>query len=86
MTSPVYAASDSKKPGQLWIVVLNKDLKNPVHGFFQIQGAGAYGRYQAYGFNAASPDLKALRQGTLDQNRFDLDLPPLSATLLALEN
>ncbi|HVM32320.1 MAG TPA: glycoside hydrolase family 44 protein [bacterium] len=86
VTSPVYAASDSKKPGQLWIVVLNKDLKNQVHGFFQIQGAAAYGRYQAYGFNAASPELKAWGRGTLDHNQFDLNLPPLSATLLALEN
>ncbi|MGH7738848.1 MAG: glycoside hydrolase family 44 protein, partial [bacterium] len=81
----VYASIDFKNPGHLWIVVLNKNLKNNIHGRFQIDGSQAYSHYQAYGFNARSSEVKPWRQGTLNHNQFDLDLPPLSATLFVCE-
>jgi mannan endo-1,4-beta-mannosidase len=81
----VYASLNSRQPGVIWIVVLNKDQKNPVHGLFQIDGSQTYGRYRSYGFNSQSPAIKTWRQGALDHNKFDLDLPPLSATLFVCE-
>ncbi len=83
--SSVYAAVDSKSPDKLWIVVLNKNQKDSIHGRFQIDGARIYESYQAYGFDAKSPDLRLVRQDKLHQNQFDLDLPPLSATLFVCQ-
>ncbi|HET9869675.1 MAG TPA: glycoside hydrolase family 44 protein [bacterium] len=77
----VYAAVDPASPGRLWIVALNKDPQRTLHGVFEVRGQTPYARYQAYGFNARSPAVKPVRSGSLDQGRFDLDLPPLSATI-----
>jgi mannan endo-1,4-beta-mannosidase len=83
--SSVYAAVDSKSPGKLWIVVLNKNQKDSIHARFQIDGTRVYGSYQAYGFDAKSPDLKSIRRDKIHQNQFDLDLPALSATIFVCE-
>jgi mannan endo-1,4-beta-mannosidase len=78
----VYAATDSKTPGALWLLVLNKNQKNSIHGKFQIQGKETYQSYQSYGFDSNSPEIKSLKKDKIDENKFDYSLPPLSATLL----
>jgi mannan endo-1,4-beta-mannosidase len=83
--SSVYAAVDSKSPDKLWIVVLNKNQKDSIHGRFQIEGTRLYESYQAYGFDGKSPDLKPIRRDKLHQNQFDLDLPALSATVFVCQ-
>jgi hypothetical protein len=65
--------------------VLNKNQKDSIHGRFQIAGEKVYLSYQAYGFDAKSSEIKATRQGKLDRDQFDLDLPPLSATLFVCQ-
>ncbi len=76
-----YAATDSKTPGVLWVVVLNKDQKDSFHGKFRFQGRETYGSYKAYSFNANSPDIKLMKKDKIDKDHFDYSLPPLSATL-----
>jgi mannan endo-1,4-beta-mannosidase len=83
--SSIYAAVDSKAPDKLWIIVLNKNQKDSIHGRFQIDGDRAYLSYQAYRFDAKSSGIKATCQGKLGQNQFDLDLPPLSATVFVCQ-
>ena len=80
----IYAATESKNPGILWVVVLNKNQKDSIHGKFRIDGSQIYGQYQSYGFDAESPSIKFLRKGNLNQNKFEYDLQPLSATLFVL--
>jgi hypothetical protein len=79
--SSCYAAIDSKNPGTLWVIVLNKDQKNSVNGKFKFQGKEAYKAYEAYGFDAKSPGIRLLKKGSVDKDHFDYSLPPLSATL-----
>ncbi len=76
-----YAATDSKTPGVLWVVVLNKNQKDSVHDKFKLQGKGTYGSYEAYSFDANSPDIKLVKKDKVDKVHFDYSLPPLSATL-----
>ena len=77
----VYAATDSKTTGTLWILVLNKSQKNSINGKFKLQGKGIYQTYQSYGFDSTSSDVKPLKKDKIDQNQFSYSLPPLSATL-----
>lgn len=76
-----YAATDSKHPGLLWVLVINKNQTNSINGKFKIQGQTTYKAYAAYGFNAKSPEIQSLSGGSLSQNEFDYSLAPLSATL-----
>ncbi|HTC22137.1 MAG TPA: glycoside hydrolase family 44 protein, partial [bacterium] len=76
-----YAATDSKTPGVLWVVVLNKSQKDSLQGKFKFQGKETYGSYEAYSFDANSPDIKLVKKDKVDKDHFDYSLPPLSATL-----
>ena len=77
----IYAATDSKNPGTLWIVVLNKNQKDSLHGKFKFKAKEAYKTYEAYGFDSKSADIKLVKNGNVDKDHFDYSLPPLSATL-----
>ena len=77
----VYAAVDSKNPGTLWLVVLNKSQKDPVKGQFKIQGKTNYGAYESYGFDSKSALLAAGKKGKVEKNQFEISLAPLSAAV-----
>ncbi len=77
----IYAATDTKHPGELWVLVINKNQTNPIQGKFKVQGKNIYKTYAAYGFNSKFSDIQALPGGNLNQNQFDYSLTPLSATL-----
>jgi len=82
----IYASTDPLKPGWLWMVVLNKNPKDSLHGHFKIQGSKTYHHYLAYGFDGKSPEIRLLGEGDLkDKNEFDLDLPSLSARLFVCQ-
>lgn len=76
-----YAAVDSRNPGTLWVLVLNKNQKNSVHGKFKFQGRETYKTYEAYAFDSHSPEIKPVKKGGVDKGGFDYSLPPLSATI-----
>ncbi len=77
----IYASTDPKTPGVLWVLVLNKNQKDAVHGKFKIQSNSEFAGYTCYGFDSHSPEIKAEKPGKLSNNQFDMNLPPLSATL-----
>ena len=77
----IYAATDSKSPGTLWMVVLNKNQKDSLHGKFKFQGKETYKEYEAYAFDAKSADIKQVKKDHIDKDHFDYSLPPLTATL-----
>jgi mannan endo-1,4-beta-mannosidase len=81
----IYAFTDTKAPGKLWVLVINKDQKETLNGKFQVGEMAAYKTYASYGFDALSPEIKALKKGGLDGNKFSYSLAPLSATLFVLQ-
>lgn len=76
-----YAATDSKNPGTLWVVVLNKNQKNSINGKFKFKGKETYSSYAAYAFDNNSPEIKLVKKDKVDGDHFDYSLPPLTATL-----
>ena len=80
--SSCYASVDSKTPGVLWVVALNKNQKDSIQGKFKVQGKTVYKTYEAYSFDSNSSDIKEVKKGNFDKDHFDYSLPPLSATLL----
>ncbi|HJT24204.1 MAG TPA: hypothetical protein VJ873_06480, partial [bacterium] len=76
-----YAATDSKNPGTLWVVVLNKNQKDFLHGKFKFKGQETYSSYEAYSFGKDSPEIKLVKKDKVDKDHFDYSLPPLSATV-----
>ncbi len=81
----IYAATDSKHRGLLWVLVINKNQTDSINGKFKIQGQNDYKTYAAYGFNPKSPEIQSLSGGSLNQNQFNYSLTPLSATLFVLK-
>ena len=78
----IYAATDSKHQGLLWVLVINKNQTHSIQGKFKIQGQNIYKNFKSYGFNTKSSTIQTLTNGTLSENQFNYNLAPLSATLL----
>jgi hypothetical protein len=81
----IYASTDSKRNGVLWVVVLNKNQRESLTGKFEIQGKEGYKNWQRYGFNPQSAEIKLMGSGALCQNKFDYSLPPLTASLFVCQ-
>jgi hypothetical protein len=76
-----YAATDSKEPGVLHIILLNKDLTNTQTARVTIASKTAYKTGVVWGFDKAS-EAKITQRAELSSvkgNAFSVDLPPLSA-------
>ena len=67
------------------MVVLNKNQKENISGRFEIQGKSVYKNWVRYGFDSRSADIKTMGSGTLNQNKFDYSLPPLTASLFVCQ-
>ncbi len=76
-----YAATDSKNPGTLWVVVLNKNQKDSINGKFKFKGKETFSSYEAYAFDKNSPEITLVKKDKVDGDHFDYSLPPLTATL-----
>ena len=81
----IYASTDSKRNGVLWVVVLNKNQRESLTGKFEIQGKESYKTWQRYGFTPQSAEIKLMGSGALSQNKFDYSLPPLTASLFVCQ-
>ncbi len=81
----VFAASDSKRPNQLFVVVINKDLRAKYSGTVTIRGAAKYTSAQAYSLDKSGPEVRPGQKVELHDNRLQYALPPLSATLFVCE-
>ncbi len=81
----VYASTNKKIPGTLWVLVLHKNLKEKVKAKVRVKDGGNYATYESYGFDRNHAEIRPLKGGTVKDNRFEADLPPLSATLFVLK-
>ena len=76
----VFAASDSRHPGTLTVLVINKTQHTIFDGKIAIKG-GAYAKAKVFAFDATSPKIRALPDADIKDNQLAYRLPPLSATL-----
>jgi Glycoside hydrolase family 44 len=82
----VFAAADSKHPGRLTIVAINKDLRAKFAGTIAIRGATKYTAAQVYRVDRTGPEVRAIDPNVaIRDNRIEYALPPLSATLFVCE-
>ncbi|HEY2405836.1 MAG TPA: glycoside hydrolase family 44 protein [Polyangiaceae bacterium] len=82
----VYAALDSKHPGRLTLLVINKNLRARYAGKIAIAGATKYDSVTAFQLDSSGPEIHRLNDKiTVTDNHVDYALPPLSATLFVLE-
>jgi mannan endo-1,4-beta-mannosidase len=76
----VFAATDSKHPGTLTVLVLNKQQHTVYGGKIAIKG-GVYAKAKVFAFDGASPKIQALADVQIKDNLLNYRLPPMSATL-----
>jgi len=81
----VYAATDSRRPNVLTVLVINKDQRARYAGKLALRGPAKYGRAQAYVLDKSSPQIRAGDKVEVKDNQVEYTLPPLSATLLVFE-
>jgi hypothetical protein len=81
----VYAATDSKRPGVLTLVVINKSLQKNYKAKFKLTSSTQYTRAASYMLEGTSPDLRPGPTATVQNNTLSTALPPLSATIIILD-
>jgi hypothetical protein len=79
----IYAATDTKRPGQVTILVINKDLKSIFNGKIALKG-GMYAKAQVYTLDAKSPDIKPQAPIDVKNGQLEYKLPPVSAALFVV--
>jgi mannan endo-1,4-beta-mannosidase len=81
----VFAATDSKRPNVLTVIVVNKDQAARYAGQIKLGGAAQYATVHAYVLDKSSPEVHPGPAVEIKDNRIDYALPPLSATLFVCE-
>ena len=81
----VFAATDSKVPGRLTVVVLNKDQRASYTAAIKVTGALACTKAKAYRFDATSSEVIAVPPANVAGGEIRASLPALSATMLVCE-
>jgi mannan endo-1,4-beta-mannosidase len=81
-----YAATDSRRPGLLTVIAINKSQKAKYTANVVIHGATTYTVTQVYRLDRTSPNVHvAPDKAEIHGNRIEYTLPPLSATLFVCE-
>jgi hypothetical protein len=76
----IYAATDSKHPGALTVLVINKELHTVFNAKIDLTGS-ACSKARVYALDASAPAVRALSDIDVKNNQITYRLPPLSATL-----
>jgi hypothetical protein len=76
----IYAATDSKVPGRITLVVLNKDQRASYQASIKLN-AGTCTKPKAYRFDGSSSDVQAVPPPEVSGGELKATLPALSATL-----
>jgi mannan endo-1,4-beta-mannosidase len=82
--SSIFAATDSKRPGVLTVLVINKELHTSFDGRIDLKGGG-YKKAQAFVLDASSSDVRAQPAVEIKNDQLAYRLPALSATLFVCE-
>jgi mannan endo-1,4-beta-mannosidase len=76
----IYAATDSKRPGVLTVVIINKSQQDIYEGRVRLGDQTKYTRAEAFGFDARRPKIGRRKGARIDGNVLSYSLPPLSAS------
>lgn len=77
----IFAATDSKNPGSLTVIVINKDQGKRYRAKVALGGA-ACAKADAYVLDGKSPKIQGPKPAVIDQGAIRFDLEPVSAALL----
>jgi mannan endo-1,4-beta-mannosidase len=80
----IYAATDSKRPGVLTVLVLNKDQRARYTGALRIEGASRYAAAEVFVLDGTAPNIRTEKPIPFSNDTLRVNLPALSATLLIL--
>jgi mannan endo-1,4-beta-mannosidase len=80
----VYAATQSRQPGVLTVLAINKHQQANLQGHFKLEGPTQYTTAEVYLLDASSPEIKAVGSTPVKGNELFYPLPRLSATLFVL--
>jgi mannan endo-1,4-beta-mannosidase len=80
----IFAATDTKRKGQLTILVINKELRSVFNGKIAIKG-GKYAKAQVYTLDGSSPDIKPQPAVDVKNGLLEYKLPPVSAALFVVQ-
>ncbi len=81
----VYAATDSKVPGRLTVVVINKDQRASYTAAIKVSGGASCTKAKAYRFDGTSAEVVAVPPANVVGGEIRASLPALSATMLVCE-
>jgi mannan endo-1,4-beta-mannosidase len=81
----VFAATDSKHPNVVTVLVINKDQRTHYAGQVTLQGGAKYSVARVFRMDKTSAKVQPQGSVALHDNRIDYALPPLSATLFVCE-
>jgi hypothetical protein len=76
----IYAATDTKHPGALTVIVINRDQRTVFNGDIDLEGSKC-ARARVYTFDASAPNVRSLPDLEIKNSQIACRLPPLSATL-----
>jgi mannan endo-1,4-beta-mannosidase len=76
----VFAATDSKTPGRMTILAINKSQKDAIDADLAIAGGGCP-KAEAFRLDRKSADIQALGPARATGEKIEAVLPPMSATL-----
>lgn len=74
----IFAAKSSKNPGELTVIVINKDQQKRFAGAISV---GAYKQARTFVLDGSGPVLKSGAPVAITGGKLEYTLPPLSATL-----
>jgi hypothetical protein len=80
----IYAATDSKVPGRLTVIALNKDQRASYQASIKLTGAACTSA-KAYRFDGGSADVHAVPPAQVVAGELKATLPALSATLFVCD-
>lgn len=83
-SATIYAATDSKRPGSLTILVINKDQQKNFRAKLTLDGQ-KYGRAAAFVVDGSKAEVRPAGAIPVTGNKLEYALPPLSAALFVLD-
>ncbi len=76
----IYAATDSKHPGALTVVVINKEQRTVWNAKIDLKGSKCT-KARVFALDASAPTVRPLPEVEIKSNQIAYRLPPMSATL-----
>lgn len=83
-SATIYAASDSKRPGSLTVLIINKDQQKNYRAKVRLDTQTQYSRAEAYQVDSSKAEVRPAGAIPVNGNKLEYTLPPLSAVLFVL--